>query len=242
MADRYFVETPIDGTTARLVGAEAHHLAHVLRAKPGDQVALCDGSGAEFSARVERVGRSEIELAVLARCDVDREVSVSITLGVALPKQDRARWLVEKAAELAIARLVPLATERSTERASPAALDRLRRTVIEASKQCGRNRLMEIAGAQPLGDYLTAASSNNVRLLGHQGAEDLRGVIRELIAGDAPGDVLLAVGPEGGFTDAEVEHALQSGWRAVGFGPRILRVETAAVALAAAVMIAMQRD
>ena len=242
MADRYFVETTIDGTTARLVGAEAHHLSHVMRAKPGDQVALFDGSGAEFSARVERVGRSEIEIAVLARCDVDREVSVSITLGVALPKQDRAHWLVEKAAELGIARLVPLATERSTERASPAALDRLRRTVIEASKQCGRNRLMEIAGAQPLADYLAAASSNRVRLLAHQGAEDFRGAIQELSAGDAPGDVLLAVGPEGGFIDAEVQHALQGGWRAVGLGPRILRVETAALTLAAAVMIALERD
>ena len=242
MADRYFVETPIAGGSARLVGAEAHHLAHVMRAKPGDEVALFDGSGAEFTARVERVGRSEIELVVLARSDVDRELSVAITLGVTLPKQDRARWLVEKGVELGVARLVPLVTERSTERASPAALDRLRRTVIEASKQCGRNRLMEVATPQPLADYLAAPASRSVCLLAHPGAEGFRGALRELISTAAAQDVWLGIGPEGGFTNVEVELAVGSGWRAVGFGPRILRVETAALTLAAAVMIAFQRD
>ena len=73
MADRYFVDEPIDGPLARLAGSEAHHLTHVMRAKPGDVVTLFDGSGAEFAARVERVGRAEIELAVVSCEPVDRE-------------------------------------------------------------------------------------------------------------------------------------------------------------------------
>ena len=110
MADRYFVESPIAGDQARLCGAESHHLAHVMRAKPLDEVVLFDGSGAEFLARVERVGRSEIELAVLSRAAVNREARTPLTLAVALPKGDRQRWLVEKAVELGVARLVPLVT------------------------------------------------------------------------------------------------------------------------------------
>src|SRR5262245_52998256 len=116
MADRYFVEQPIDGSTARLSGPEAHHLAHVMRAAPGDEVTLFDGSGAEFSARIDRVCRAEIELTILARSVIDREPRVQVTLAVALPKQDRARWLVEKAVELGVRRLVTLVTDRSIDR------------------------------------------------------------------------------------------------------------------------------
>src|SRR5579885_1803665 len=108
MADRYFVAEPITGNSARLADEEAHHLAHVMRAKPGQEVVLFDGGGAEWRARVARVGRSEIELELLTRHEVDRELSCELTLGVALPKGDRQKWLVEKAVELGVRRLVPL--------------------------------------------------------------------------------------------------------------------------------------
>jgi 16S rRNA (uracil1498-N3)-methyltransferase len=238
MADRYFVETPIEGDQARLAGAEAHHLAHVMRAKPLDEVVLFDGSGAEFLARVERVGRSEIELAIVSRESVDREARVRVTVGVALPKGDRQRWLVEKAVELGVARLVPLTTERSNDRLSAAGLERLRRAVVEASKQCGRNRLMEVAAPEPLADFLLHTPSDAWRLLAHPGAKDGRRALDECLAPAAdPRPVALAVGPEGGFSDSEVDLAARNGWQTVGLGPRILRVETAALAFAAAVMV-----
>ncbi len=242
MADRYFVETRVEGTHARLSGAEAHHLAHVMRARPGDEVALFDGSGAEFSARVECVGRSEIELTVLARSEVDREMQTLVTLGVALPKGDRQRWLVEKAVELGVARLVPLETERSENRESSAGSERLRRAVIEASKQCGRNRLMEIAPPCKLAEFLaapfpTTTANNAVRLLAHPGAPHCRKALAVGVPSGTPRHVALAIGPEGGLTDAEVALAASFQWLAVGCGERILRVETAALALAAAIML-----
>src|SRR5262245_48965007 len=125
MADRYFVDSPIEGPFAQLAGSEAHHLAHVMRAKRGDPITLFDGSGAEFSARIEHIDRNHIELAIISRQLVDRELGFPLLLGVALPKGDRQRWLVEKATELGVARLVPLATERSNDRPSPAVLARL---------------------------------------------------------------------------------------------------------------------
>jgi len=234
MADRYFVESPIAGSTAQLVRHEAHHLAHVMRAKAGTEVTLFDGTGAEFASRVERVGRSEIELTVIERHEVDRESSVQITLGVALPKGDRSRWLVEKATELGVRRLVPLLTERGNQRESTSALEKLRRAVIEASKQCGRNRLMEITETVALSNYLAGEPSLNVRLVAHP-ARDPKKFPGPFFEKSFQDPFSLAVGPEGGFTQAEVAQAVEHGWAAVDLGPRILRIETAALALVASI-------
>ena len=118
-------------------------MIHVMRAAPGRRVTLFDGSGQEWTAEVRRLGRAEVELQVLAGRLVDRELPVEVTLASALPKGERQKWLVEKLVELGIARLVPLQMAGRSE-PGPPALERLRRGVIEASKQCGRNRLMEV--------------------------------------------------------------------------------------------------
>ncbi len=239
MADRYFVEAPIEGARARLLGHEAHHLAHVMRAKPGDEVTLFDGSGVEFSARVEKVGRSEIELEVLSRDSVDRELPVCIALGVALPKGDRQRWLVEKATELGVTRLVPLVSEHSQEHPSDSSLARLRRAVVEASKQCGRNRLMEIATRQPLATFLGETPPDALRLFAHPGGKPVGALFRPRDETMAP-EFAIAIGPEGGFTTGEHAAAIAHGWMTVGLGQRILRIETAALALVATLVLQIQ--
>lgn len=234
MSDRYFVNEPIACGRVVLDGPEAHHLIHVMRAVPGLRVVLFDGSGAEFPAVVERVSRSEVELAALAREQIDRELPLEITLGVALPKGDRQKWLVEKAVELGVTRVVPLQAERAVAQPVEAALARLRRAVVEASKQCGRNRLLRIVEPQAWPNFVQGAGGASCRLLAqlqgfHNGAQ-------LPIPGDLPDRVLLAVGPEGGFTDDEVTLAVAAGWHTVDLGPRILRVETAALLLVAIVV------
>ena len=227
MADRYFVDKPISGETGQLTGQDAHHLAHVMRAKAGAQVTVFDGSGTEFSATVARVGRAEIDLEITARHEVDRELTVLLTLGIALPKGDRQRWLVEKATELGVTRIVPLVTERSNDRESPAGLEKLRRAVIEASKQCGRNRLLEIAAPLPVAEFLRSPELPPLRWIAHPGGAKLTRLQT------LPEAIALAVGPEGGFTPAEIDAARAADWRLVDLGTRILRVETAALVLAA---------
>ncbi|MEE8451226.1 MAG: 16S rRNA (uracil(1498)-N(3))-methyltransferase [Thermoguttaceae bacterium] len=231
MADRYYSHSPISGGIAVLDGPEAHHLAHVMRAKPGTEVVLFDGSGFEFDAEIVRVGRSEVELAVRSSREVDRELPMEVTLAVTLPKGDRQRWLVEKATELGIARIVPLQTTRSADRTTPQVLKRLQRTVIEASKQCGRNRLLEITPSQSWAEFVGAGREVPIRILAHPDATGDCGTVKTVRSGP----VALAVGPEGGFTEAEVALATDAGWQAVALGPRILRVETAAVLLTAMV-------
>ena len=125
MSQRFFVENPVQGDSATLVDAEAHHLTHVMRARPGLEVTLFDGTGWEFPARVEKLGRQSVELAVLDRMQVSRELALPVALAVALPKGDRQKWLVEKVTELGVARLIPLITERGVAQPVEQALARL---------------------------------------------------------------------------------------------------------------------
>jgi len=233
MADRYYVEAPIIGEQATLTGPEAHHLINVMRARRGAKVILFDGSGCEFSAHVEQIGRGDIELTVLSREEVDRELPFVLTLGVALPKGDRQKWLVEKAVELGVGRVIPLKTERAVAQPVQQALDRLRRSVIEASKQCGRNRLMEIAEPLEWTDYIEATRHQPCRLLAHPHGSHSASAL--FPADELPQEIFLAIGPEGGFTNEEVALATKAGWHAVDLGPRILRIETAALLLVAMV-------
>jgi 16S rRNA (uracil1498-N3)-methyltransferase len=233
MSRRFFVDSPITGDTAVLTGQEAQHLSKVMRAKVGDELILFDGSGAEFTARVEETGRSEVEVSIIARYEVDRELSFQLVIGVSLPKGDRQRWLVEKLVELGVTELVPLVTTRSVAQPNGNALERLRRAVIEASKQCGRNRLMVVGQASTFEAFLTVASDSDMRLIAHPpNANECA------VSWLAPSNnVVVAVGPEGGFTDEEVTRAEQHHWHKVSLGLRVLRSETAAVAIAAVVAL-----
>ena len=156
------------------------------------------------------------------------------TAGIALPKGDRQKWLVEKLTELGVTELVPLVTERSVAQPTDKAAERLDRAVVEAAKQCGRNRLMRIAPPQVWSAWLKSAESPKAprRLVAHPGGMPLAQLdLREVVA------TQFAVGPEGGLTDSEIADADAAGWQQVSLGARILRVETAAIALAAAVAL-----
>src|SRR6476619_4914155 len=145
MSERFYSPHPITAGCMMLDGPEAHHLLHVMRAAVGDEVTLFDGTGAEFKATVEPLRRTDAELRIVERNEIDRELPFALVVGVALPKGDRQKWLVEKLTELGVTTLVPLVAERSVAQPAGSVLDRLRRSVIEAAKQCGRNRLMRIA-------------------------------------------------------------------------------------------------
>jgi 16S rRNA (uracil1498-N3)-methyltransferase len=228
MSERFFVPEPIVAGRVMLAGDEARHLASVMRAEAGDEVTLFDGSGAEFAARVIAVGKQAVELEIIERREVDRELPIDLTLAVALPKGDRQKWLVEKATELGATRIVPLITTRGVAQPVDAALERLRRSVIEASKQCGRNRLLEIAEPQTAAEYVASVSPDSLRLWADPTGESLSDI---LPAGARP--IHCAIGPEGGFSPEEAAAAKQAGWRRVSLGSRILRIETAALMLAA---------
>jgi len=230
MSERFFLSAaPRDGT-AVLAGDEARHLARVLRARVGDMVTLFDGRGRTWQARVERIARDTVELAAGAPVDAPPPAGPRLTLAVALPKGERQKWLVEKLTELGVSGLVPLETARGVAEATAAATARLERQVIEACKQCGRDTLMEIAPGRPLAALLADAAPTGARVvIAHPLAAPLDAAAVQAGATE----VIALVGPEGGFTDDELAAAERAGAIRAALGPHILRVETAAIALAA---------
>lgn len=253
MTERYFSNEPIQTDRVHLTGPEAHHLLHVMRAKVGTRVVLFDGTGWEFEAELIRSARQHAELLIRSRTYVDRELPVQLVLGVAMPKGDRQKWLVEKAVELGVSRLVPVVAARSMAQPGPEIRNRLRRTVIEASKQSERNELMEISSPLEWDHWLSSFQDADLRWVAHSRLEHGSGPSSpthslEPTPSNVPTSDLpevrpepgkprkvwaVAVGPEGGWTETELEAARSAGWTLVGLGPRILRTETAALALAA---------
>ena len=217
---------------ARLDGDQAHHLIHVLRIGIGQTVTLFDGGDVEASAEVKGIKNGAVELTVRELRAATTEPSIELVLAAAVPKGDRFGWLIEKATELGVRRFVPLITSRTVVIPGEGKLDKMRRTIVEASKQCGRTRLMELAAPLAWPDFVARELSAGSAWVAHPSGATFN------FAGELPpGPVVTAVGPEGGFTDAELELAARAGATLISLGPRVLRIETAALALAAAFTI-----
>jgi 16S rRNA (uracil1498-N3)-methyltransferase len=227
MAERFYVNCDLQPGPVLLAGPEAHHLRTVSRLRPGDAVCLFNGDGHEYPARVVSLDRQGVELEVLRVESPRREHGFRLEVAAPLPKGDRAQFLLEKLTELGVTHFVPLRTARSVVHPRETKLDRLERHVIEASKQCGRNVLLQVGPLTPWAAYCRRPDLPARKLLGHLGGPAL--------GSTAPVDTAIAVGPEGGFTEEEIAEAQEANWALVGLGPRILRVETAAVVLAALV-------
>jgi 16S rRNA (uracil1498-N3)-methyltransferase len=221
MADRFFLPEPIYPGPITLEGPEAHHLAHVRRIPVGEQVTLFNGDGREYVAEITGVGKKRVDLQVIRVEEVSREPAVAVHVACALPKGDRGDFLIEKLTELGAASFTPLITERSIVKSDEAKIDKLQRAVIEASKQCGRNLLMNVRPAVKFAEWSRTVTGR--RWLAHPSGN--------MSVSSTQGEpVTIAIGPEGGFSDREVELALETGWEMRSLGRSILRIETAAIA------------
>jgi len=230
MSERFYSNWPLQPGPVTLQGPEAHHLAAVCRLRPGDAVCLFNGDGHEYPARIVAVERRRVALEILERATPARELPFHIEVAAPLPKGDRAQFLVEKLTELGVAKFVLLTMARSVVHPREAKMEKLQRYVVEASKQCGRNVLMKVEALVEWGAYCQRSDLPRRRCFGHRGGNTK---LMELCAVGGDCSVAWAVGPEGGFTDEEIQTALDAGWLAVDLGPRVLRVETAAMMLPA---------
>ncbi len=228
----YCPDPPRDGRF-RLPSDEARHLTRVCRSTPGDRVQIFDGKGFATIALITEVGKDQAVLVAEGPPLQELAPPCPLTLATAIPKGDRFDWLVEKATELGVSRLIPLITEHSIVNPRESKLDRLRRTIIEASKQSRRSRLMALDSPMSWIDLARSVEfSSAVRLLAQPGG--LVPAHWPALGGQQA--VILAIGPEGGFSPGEVEMAIDADWHSVRLSTTILRVETAGLAGAVAIM------
>ena len=226
-----------NGSEVRLPPDAAHHAVRVLRLAVGEPVVLFDGHGGEFEARITRADRGEVAVKTGAHRDVERESRLQVQLVQGLSSGDRMDLTLQKAVELGVTTIQPIATERSVvklkdERAQRR-LEHWQNLVISACEQCGRNRVPEVLPLLDLPDWLAAldrqAPEGEARLL----LSPMASVpLKEL----APATLMtLLIGPEGGLSAVEAQLAQSRGFTPVRLGPRILRTETAALAALSAI-------
>jgi len=210
-----------------LSGREAHHLLRVLRVEVGRRVRAFDGRGREAEGEVAWIEDGRVGLRLGEPVEAEVEPPLEVVLYVALLKGDKLADVVRAGSELGVSRFVPLVSERSVPREmGRAKLERLRRIAVEAAKQSGRAKVPEVA--EPLA--LAELAPMEFGLVAHPYTSRTMNAINW----PESGAVALASGPEGGFTEAEVEHLAGLGFAPVYLGPRILRAETAPLVLAAA--------
>ena len=232
---RFHCAVPLSvGTVLALPPGAARHV-QVLRLQPGVQITLFDGTGGEYTATVQSMGRSEVTVHVGAHDPVERESARAVQLAVGMPANERMDWLVEKATELGAAAIQPLMTAHGVLRLNAERADKKvahwQAIAIASCEQCGRNRVPPVLPVRTLGEWLAAlpdAEPGEVRSLlsfAH-GAQ----TSATLAAGPSPRRFTVLSGPEGGLSAAEEADALRRGFAPLTLGPRVLRAETAAIA------------
>lgn len=236
MADRFYHPGGFDGTSLELDGGEFHHLARVLRKRVGDAVTLFDGEGSQATAVIQSIGKRSATLKVLSVEPLRPRPRPAITIAACVPKGERFRWLVEKTAELGVQRFVPLITERSVVDPGRGKLDKARQWVVEAAKQSGTLHTMDVAEPRTWREFVDRLRSSETTVIAHPAGGRLIDIVPP---GSSPQALTFAVGPEGGFTEDEIALARESAATAVDLGETILRMETAAVALAAYARLAV---
>lgn len=221
-----------EGSVVDLPDTVAHHL-YVLRMQPGDALTLFDGRGGQYAAVLDDIGKRRASAKVTAHDPVDVELPYALTLAQGLPEGSKMDWIIEKAVELGVARIEPLAAQRSVVRLSGERAEKRHLhwegVIVAASEQCGRNRLAELAPVADFGRWIGAPSPAPRILLSPRATTSLA----EWARTKGPQTLTLMVGPEGGFTREEEDAAIAAGALALSVGPRVLRTETAALAAVA---------
>jgi len=230
---RFYCPLPLSpGLVVDLPEAVAHHL-HVVRQQAGAPLTLFNGDGGQYRATLQDVGKRRASARVDAFEAVDVELRYAITVAQALPEASKMDWIIEKAVELGVAAIVPLAAQRCVTRLSGERAEKRHAhwqgIIVAASEQSGRNRLATLAPLEDFRQWLARPSTAPRILLSPRGTQTLAAW------GAAQGaqNVILMVGPEGGFAPAEEDAAIAAGALPLTMGPRVLRTETAALAAAA---------
>jgi len=231
-APRFFISPEqVSGPHITVSGEDVRHIAAVLRMKAGDSLLLCDGEETEYTVRIAQVGKTEIRTEIVNR--VKQEIIYPrVTLGQGLPKSDKMDWIVQKATELGVSSIVPLITERTIVkiRDEEKRVSRWQKIAREAAMQSNRIDIPAISHIVSFKDFLRTLNSELRTLLllpWEEATMPIKDVLREK---SGVQQIIVLIGPEGGFSSVEAGMAKEKGFHLVSLGPNVLRTETAAMA------------
>ena len=224
---RFFIDGTADGR-AYIAGADALHIAKALRMRPGEALTLCDGKGTDFDGVLETVTDRQVTVRISASRPSQAEPTLAVTLYQGLPKGDKMDWIIQKAVELGVTAVVPVATRRSVARLEGKAdkkQERWQRIAAEAAGQCGRGMLPSVERPLSWSQALSRLSGEPALVFYEGGGRPMR----ELVT-PSTRRLSVFVGPEGGFDPEEIDAIRRQGGGVATLGPRILRCETAPLA------------
>lgn len=235
MANFYIEKNNIAGGYAAITGEEAQHISRVLRMKKGDAVTLCDGEGLFYEAVLCDFDEKSVRAEILSERVAETEPTVKITLYQGVPKNPKMETIVQKATEIGVVKIVPVDTSRAVAKLDKSAkLDRLRKIAREAAKQSKRAIVPYVSDTLSFKDAVKDARKADLAIIPYE--EETEFSLKKAVAGSGAKSVSVMIGPEGGFEKDEVLLAKENGIVSVTLGKRILRTETAGLAVSAAVL------
>ena len=243
---RFFV-TPdqVGEDKIRIQGSDVNHMKNVLRMRPGEEVMVSDGNNLQYRCRVEDYPEGEAVLAILKAGLVDTELPSRIYLFQGLPKQEKMELIVQKAVELGVCQVIPVQTRRCVVKldAKKAAkkVQRWQQIAESAAKQAGRGYIPAVSEVMTFQEALAFSETLDIRLIPYELADGMDGT-RKILDGIRPGQsVGIFIGPEGGFEKEEVGRAVEAGAMPITLGKRILRTETAGIAVLSILMYRLEK-
>lgn len=230
----------------RITGSDVNHIRNVLRMRPGEEVLVSDGQGKEYRCKLTEIADTSVTASIMWRLGGNAELPSRITLFQGLPKGDKLEFIIQKCVELGAVRIVPVQTKRTVVKldAKKEQLRRKRWTAISesAAKQSGRGIVPEIGAVTDFSQALAEAAELDVCLIPYelaQGMDHTREVCSSIMPGQSVG---IFIGPEGGFEESEVRAAIEAGAEPVTLGKRILRTETAGMALISVLAYLLEQE
>ena len=244
----FFVEpSQIQGNHIFIDGPDVNHIRNVLRMNPGEEVNVTDGSGEKvYRCAIASIGEDKVELNIMWAQEKGMELPSKIYLFQGLPKSDKMELIIQKAVELGVYEIIPMATARAVvkldQKKAAAKVKRWQAISESAAKQSKRLLIPDVKEPVKFSEALKLASDLDVRLIPYELAEGMDGT-RRIIQSVKPGQsVAVFIGPEGGFEEAEVELAKEAGFQAITLGRRILRTETAGMTVLSILMYQLEEN
>ena len=245
---QHFFVTPSQVKDGKIFveGSDVNHMKNVLRMRPGEELMVSDGNNLKYLCAVEEYGEGGAVLRILEEMQTDTELSSKLYLFQGLPKQDKMELIVQKAVELGAYQVIPVSTRRSVvkldEKKALKKVERWQQIALSAAKQAGRGYIPQVADVMSYPEALSYAKKLDVVLIPYELAEGMKET-KEIIESIVPGQsVGIFIGPEGGFEKEEEELALEWGAKAVTLGRRILRTETAGLAMLSVLMFRLEES